>query len=331
MDKSNLRNRGGQISIGSKEDGAIMEMFKIDDHLLIIKEFAVYELIFADDIDPNRENPALPLNSQKLLFEFGTESEIFSRIFLLAKRLFKAEYVDASINIAESTWLVVDMLQELSEMIKEAEALKEMEQQAATEYDLRKNKGLDHATPSIINIKTKCKTIFQKLDQFYQAQLSLIRKFYPDFSEQSYYSKFLEYLQEKYKAEDDFSRFLEEVLPIIKLSRNIRNCLDHRRNEINISNFELQIDSNILTPTISIDYNGSQLKKTSLTGFIQEMIEYAVVIAENMLAFLTSNNLKKNRILPGNVKFIPEEERTNKYCKFAYWSPLGEGGFYDQK
>lgn len=330
-DINNLRNRGGQISIGSREDGAIIEMLNLNEHLLIIKENAVYELIFADDIDPTRTNPSLPLNSQKLLFEFGTESEIFSRLFLLAKRLFKTEYINPLINTTDSVWLVVDMLQELSEMKKESDSLIELEKQAIKDYDERKGTGLDHATPSIVNIKTKCKTIFQKLDQFYQAQLALVRKFYPDFSEQSYYSKFLEYLQNKYGENDDFFIFIQEVLPIILLSRNIRNCLDHRRSETTITDFELQIDSNILAPTIEINYNGSELKKTSLTNFLHEMIEDAVIIAENTIAFLTSKNLKTNRILPGYIKLIPEQERVNKYCKFAYWSPIGEGGFYDQR
>lgn len=331
QDINNQRNRAGQVSIGSREDGAIMETFNLDEHLLIIKERAVYELVFADDIDPERTNPSLPLNSQKLLFEFGTESEIFSRLFLLAKRLFKVEYLNPSVNPSNSTWLVIDMLQELSEMKKEADSLMQQEKQAIVEYEARKEKGLDHVTPSIPNIKTRCKTIFQKLDQFYQAQLALFRNFYPDFNDQSYYSKFLEYSQNKYGENDDFSKFIETALPIILLSRNIRNCLDHRRSETIITDFELKIDSNILTPTIEIDYNGSKLDKTRLTDFLKNILENTIEIAEISIAYLVSKNLNPNRPLNGYVKMIPENERVNKFCKFAYWLPLGQDGYYDQR
>lgn len=329
-DINNIRNRGGRVTVGSADDGAIMEMFNIGGHLLIIKERSVYEVIMADDIDPKRENPNLPLNSQRLLFEFGTESEVFSRLFLLAKRLFKIQYLNPSIDSVKAIWLVVEMLQELDAMRKEIIILSDLEKKASDAYYDRKAKALDHATPSIPDIKTKCTTIFQKIDQFNQAQLALIREFYLDFSNQSYYSQFLEFVKVKYGEEDNFVKFIAEILPTISLSRNIRNCLDHRRTETVIKDFELQQNSNIISPTIEVDYNGSKLARTSLLDFLNEMNNSCVDIAENIITYISSKNLNPKRILPGQVTFIPEDDRINKYCKFAYWSPLGEGGFYDQ-
>lgn len=61
------RDRGGSVDIGTEDDGAILEMYNLGGRMLVIKEKAIYELRFADDIDPNRENPNLPPSTQKLI------------------------------------------------------------------------------------------------------------------------------------------------------------------------------------------------------------------------------------------------------------------------
>ena len=62
------RSSSGQINIGTEEDGAILQMFKIKGRHLILKEKAIYELITADQVDPDRQNIGLPNMIQRLLF-----------------------------------------------------------------------------------------------------------------------------------------------------------------------------------------------------------------------------------------------------------------------
>jgi hypothetical protein len=324
------RDKGGQADIGTQEDGAIMQMENIGGRLLIIKEKSVYELRTADDIDPKRENPNLAPTSQRLIFRLGTESEMFSRTFLTAKRLFRAEYLPKTMNIPDTLWLTLELVQEIAVLDEEIKKYIAEENTVSAEYEERKAKKLDHATPSIPDIKTRCKTIFQKADQAYQAQLALIRVFYPDFSQQSFYSAFCEFLKTKYGEQDQFTKFMVDVLPFIMLVRNIRNCLDHRRTEINIKDFELQVNSNIISPTIEVDYLGSKLPRISLSQFLPSVTENLVTIFEHMTAFLTAKNLRADRLIPGEIRIVPEAERINKHIKYAYWSPLGPSGYYNQ-
>ena len=325
-----IRDGGGSIDIGTPEDGAIMEMENIAGRLLVIKERSVYELIMADDIDPKRENPNLTPMSHRLVVDLGTKSEIFSRTFLTAKRLFRSDYLPSIIDVPQTLWLTLELVQEIAVMDKEINNYISTEDKVCSDYNDRKIKKLDHATPAIPDIKTRCKTIFQKADQAYQAQLALIRIFYPDFNKQSFYSNFLDLIKIKYGEQDPFTKFMREALPFIMLVRNIRNCLDHRRSEIEIKDFELQANSDIISPTIEINYLESKLPKMSLSQFLPSVTENLVSIFENMIAYLTAKNLKIDRIMPGEIRVIPEDKRINKHIKFAYWSPLGQEGYYKQ-
>lgn len=324
------RDQGGQADVGTAEDGAIIHMEKIGEQFLIIKERSVYELKMADDIDPERKNPNLPPTSQRLVVNFGTESEIFSRTFLTARQLFKTSYLTSTIDMSQAILLTLEIVQEIAVLDEETKKYISAENNAIAEYNDRKEKKLDHAVPSIPDIKTRCKTIFHKADQAYQALLALIRIFYPDFNKQSYYSSFMEFIKTKYGEEDPFTKFLQEVLSYIMLARNIRNCLDHRRTEAEIKNFEIQLDGSIIAPTIEVHHLESNLARMSLSQFLPSVTENLVSIVETMIVLLASRNLKNNRLMPGEFRFIPEEKRLNKNIRFAYWSPIGDGGYFVQ-
>lgn len=325
-----MRERGGSANIGTLEDGTIMETLNLSGRVLFIKERSVYEFRLADDIDPNRENPNLPPSSHRLIVNLGTESEIFSRTFLTAKRLFKAEFLPSTIDVTQSLFLTLEIVQELAALEKEIADYLSAEKKLSNEYEDRKNKKLDHATPSIPDIKTRCKTIFQKADQALQAQIDLIRIFYPNFSKTSYYKSFFEFIQTEYGEQDDFTKFFQKILPFILLVRNIRNCLDHRRTETEIKDFELQINANIISPTIEVNYLDSKMQRTSIAEFLPIVTQNLVMIFETTIAYLCSKQSKPNKIFPSEVMLIPEERRINKNIRYAYWSPLGEGGYFHQ-
>ncbi len=78
------RNMGGSADIGSAEDGAILEMINMCNKTIVVKEKALYEFFLADQIDPNRENPDIPSNVQRLLLKQGAESPLVCKTFLTA-------------------------------------------------------------------------------------------------------------------------------------------------------------------------------------------------------------------------------------------------------
>lgn len=324
------RQRGGGAEIGTKEDGAITDMFKLGNKLIIIKEKSVYEFNLADDIDPERKHPDLPSNTHKLILDIGAESIMFCRIFLTAKNLFKSEFLSPDVNAEDALNLTLEAIQEFKVLEDEINEYLTLEKSAIEEYEERKNKHLSHAVPSIPNLTTRCKTIFQKVDHILQIQMDLIRMFFPDFSKKRYYSHFPKFIEEKFGAEDTFTQFARDILYMIELTRNIRNCLDHRRAEITIQDFELQISSDIFTPTIEMKYNVSELERISLATFLENVMQNLIQIFENIMPYLCSKKTRNDSIMPVEVLLIPEDRRSNINIKYAYWSPLGDGGYFHQ-
>ena len=49
------RNNGGSFDVGTEDDGGIVEMYNLNGKMLVIKERSVYEVIFADTLDPERK------------------------------------------------------------------------------------------------------------------------------------------------------------------------------------------------------------------------------------------------------------------------------------
>ena len=59
-----LRNGAGSLEISTPDDdSAISEIISIDDRLLVVKGKGIYEIKFADQVDPERTNLAYPLDA----------------------------------------------------------------------------------------------------------------------------------------------------------------------------------------------------------------------------------------------------------------------------
>ena len=324
-----IRQRGGQINIGTPEDGAILEMINLNGRIFAIKERSVYELLQADDIDPQRVNPQIPRMTQRLIVKLGTESEILSRTFLAAKTILRKEYLP-SIDVDKALTLTLELVQELNALSLEIREYQNEEKLAKDNYEKIKIKKLDHAIPSIPDIVTRCKTIFQKADHVLQSQLDIIRLFYPDFDKTSFYKSLAEFLESKFGNGDEFVKFINQVNDFIYEVRNARNCSDHRRTELTVKDFDMQPDSNIITPTIEMNFNGSKIDRFPLYEYLNGLQENLLLVFENLLAYLTAKSIQPMGKISASVGEIPEAERRNKYIKFAIWLPLPPSGFFQQ-
>jgi len=193
------RESGGYADVGSIEDGAIVELLDISGKLIIIKEKSIYEMIFADKVDPNRTNINLPPTILKLVIDKGVESEIVSRTFLTAKTLFRREFFSSSINCDDILGLTVDMLSEISILEKEIKGLVDDEDIVTHDFEIRRNQKVSYEIPSMVNLESRCKTVFQKADHIEQTLMEIIIIIYPNdgLKKQSHFPKFLEIIKAK--------------------------------------------------------------------------------------------------------------------------------------
>lgn len=324
------RDRGGQAEIGTEKDGAILEMYNLDGKLITIKEHALYEFFMADAIDPDRTNIDLPSNIQKIIINEGTESELVSCTFLTAKTLFKPEYFPA-IDVKKAIRLSLDLLIELKELQNEIQSYLIKEKDVSDEYENRRGKPLSYSLPSIGNVETRCTTIFQKADRSEQILIEIIMLFYSSvgLKIQSHFPDFYEILKKKYGEDDTFSKFMMGTIEFMDIVRELRNCLDHRLPHVKVKDFELLLDTNILTPTIELKIRKTKLERIQLASFLPIVLKNFITISELTFAFIATKNAKPF-IVPVEIRLIPEDKRRYKFLKYAFWSNLGEGGWYYQ-
>ena len=330
-DIDRVRDSAGSAEIGSEEDGAIIEMKNIGNRILVIKEKSIYEVVMADTIDPNRTNINLPSTIQKLIINKGSESETVSRTLLTAMTLFRAEYILNFVDCNKIIGLTIDLLSEISVLQKEIDEYIEIENKVSDEYEERRNQKVSYKIPSIVNLESKCKTIFQKTDHIEQTLMEIITLFYPNqgLTKQSHFPNFHKILTEKYGETDTFVEFIGKTIYYMEVIRELRNGFDHRLEHTSVKDFELQTDGNIISPTIELNHKKIKLQRTSLNDFLEIINKNTLDIIELTFAYLASKNKRVGGI-PNEVKKIPEEKRWNKYVSYSFWSPIGEGGYYSQ-
>lgn len=329
-----IRDSGGYADIGTIEDGAIVEMKNFGGRLLIIKERSIYEMSFADSIDPQRTNISLPPTIHKLIIDKGTESETVSRTFMTAKTLFRPEYIIKAVDCDKVISLTIDMLSEISLLEKEVKEYQESEDKVSVEYEKRRNQKGSFELPSVVNLESRCRTIFQKADHVEQTLMDIITQFYPNqgLTKQSHFPKFHDLLKSKYGDKDGFAEFISKTLYFMRVVRELRNGLDHRLPTVAVTDFEIKTEGNIVSPiapTIELNHKEVKLGRTSLSEFLKLTIGNLIEIIETTFAFLAGRNVKTDG-MPYQLKEIPEEKRRYKFVRYSFWMPIGDEGFYCQ-
>jgi hypothetical protein len=326
------RESGGTAEIGSGDDGDIIQMCKVGERTIIVKEKSLYELILADQIDPKRENPDLPNNMQQLVLNRGTDSEMVCKTFLTAYGLLTSSFLHPSVNGEKGLILSLEVLKELVALDEEIMEYMQMEAKAIKEYQDRIGKSLSYAIPSIPTVKGICKTVFEKADHVVLILMDIIKLFHSDeeLTSPFNFKELYEVSKNKYGETDEFTLYVKKVEPILELIRSFRNCFLHRRPNVKVMDFEKQVTSEVCTPTIEIDYRSSKHERVAISSLLPSLITELPKIIEGMIAFLCSKNMISKGVFQCKVLFIPENERRNKFIKYGTWLQTGQGGFYLQ-
>src|SRR5208283_2062353 len=261
-----------KCTINFPDDGTkIMEMLTLNDTLVAITKKAVYEAKLADQIDPKREKPNLPPIVQQRILGIGTDSELIARVLLTANTLFRKEFFASSIDLKKALSLSYEVLIEMVAMDTIINQYKLDEEKA---IEVAKNSKGSFAIPSIGDVKTRCKTFFQKADHAKQTIWDIIRLFYPtakeakpQLKEQGHCDTLHNFIKGKYGNDDDFARFIERALPFLKMVRNTRDCLDHRHANcvLHVTDFALLPNGKIAFPAIEIKFRDTNQPSVPLS------------------------------------------------------------------
>jgi hypothetical protein len=112
------RQREGAITLevgGDDDNSRIREFLSTPNALYTITEQAVYKVLLADDIDPERTNPHIPNQSQKII-PAGYNDETVAKILLTTKYIFDEKNAQVDPRLGEFFEAVIDLTKDALEL-----------------------------------------------------------------------------------------------------------------------------------------------------------------------------------------------------------------------
>ncbi|WP_042301634.1 hypothetical protein [Paraburkholderia kururiensis] len=320
-DPRHSRDAGGSFTLNNPDDKtSIRAMLSLGKFLYIVTEKCTYRVQMADQVDPDRNNPALPPVFQQKLFDVGTDSELLRRTFMQAKVLFRKEFL--AIDIEKAMELTLEALAELAALHETCESFAASEQAAIDKVKASPAKDRSQTVPAIGGVQSLCKTFAQKADHFVVKLMDIVRLFFPEQKGKNW-DDLRSLAKRLYGEGDPFCKVLELAVPVLKLVRNTRDCLEHHLPGATIRDFEPDPGGGIAPPTIEVDFRDSLLARCPITSFMEQVRAHLLDTFEMLVAHMSAKYMKPFAGMPMSVGLLPENVQAAWHVRFAY-------GMYDQ-
>jgi hypothetical protein len=313
------RSRGGHLDVGDGTDGAIISMMNIGPRTFVIKEKSIYEIIMADDIDPERTNIQVPNMVHKLVLSEGIDSEVVSQIFLTGTMFFKKDRFPEQ-QLVRIWELLIELTKEAINLKKHLYDYYDKEQAANEKYETARANHQAPALPTIVDLETSLKTIFQKAEHMYQIMIELSSTIMPELKLKplAHFSTFSTEVSRLFGEKHGFSIFLAENLDFLKAIKEVRNGLDHRQPKVTLWDYQFNSDTTVSLPSISVNAKDVKFDKTPVSAYLNKL-ESIFSLAEVLICHLA--NITAQGMLGGEIREIPEDQRTYKYVRYCFYLP----------
>jgi hypothetical protein len=314
-----LRDGAGTFEIKTPDDeSAITGMISLSENLFIIKEKGIYELKFADKIDPDRKNINTPNTIQQIL-PYGSDESWVGAVVLTGNDLLKGEVLEKHIDTELAMRLVIEIAQNIASAIELSEGVFSSQEIELNKYDLKIKPDRSFILPSMKGINSRCKEFLQKSDHALDSLFKVVKVFYQDVGKGGW-EGFKNKVDKENPAIDNFSEVFCQMLPFLQFVRNARNCVEHPRKEqkVIVSDFSLDAANNLLPPLIEIIHPKSPQPPVPVADFMSQVTRSMIDIVELMLAFLCNRHIRPIKGFPVQVHEFPEDRRRTKNVKYGY-------------
>lgn len=318
------RDKGGSASLTNPDDGTpIRQSVVVGEALLMITEKCTYRIQMADQIDPDRKNPALPQTAQQKVFDHGAKSDLMRGTLLHAKVMFKDGFQEIDIPRALS-----HSFDALSNLI----AMRDLELAFAARVDAAAAKvgpgtlrGSSLVLPAAGGVREDTKSFIQRADHFSHDLLQIVRLFYPDMGKG--WQDFNSYVEKQYGPEDQMTKLLSKTVPILQLVRDTRDCLDHHLKGVTILDFAAEPNGGVFLPSIEIDFKTSKHPRFSAAAFMHEITEWMLEIFEQVTVHMCAKRLKPFAGMPFVIDEVKPPHSENWPSRYAYGLIYEDQGF----
>jgi hypothetical protein len=162
---------------------------------------------------------------------------------------------------------------------------------ALTMFQQPKQRSL--ALPSIEGLNERLKSFVQKIEHATQAINSFTKQFYGHTEKMS--KGFELEVQKLYGDSDEFSKFAGSILPFMNFVRNLRNAIEHPKDNQRtiINDFAITPDGTMTSPTLQLVHVVTPQPEMDVESFLSQVSSHILEIFEVLMVHLASKHIQK--------------------------------------
>lgn len=323
-----IRESAGQMRIGDPGDETrITGFFKIgDDRLFILKSGGVYEILMADQIDPERQNIDVP-NVQQRVLTVGTDDPIVGCTIQLAEVILSPEKLAAGLDISRAKAHCLEAAKHLAAMRASALQIASHEKVGIEAVAAAKveNRGL--AMPSVPALRATVSAYVQSGDHCLQQLLGLVEVFYGAGARKSWFESFANMTAARYGADDPLATICADTLPFLQFIRKARNCVEHEKNNERLiaRDFRLNSEATVVPPTIEVIHPHFPLSETLLSNFTSEVTDKMATVFANFLAAMSQKHVVPQGAFAIAVGIDEKPLKDQEHVPYRYYIEINGG------
>ncbi|GEM_PF-6073795 len=291
------RDSAKSFTVGDESDkSACLMMLGIHDAMFIVKEYSIWKLQLADNIDPERKTETLPDTTQKFL-SYGAKSEIVSRTLIQANELLKMGRIPDTINIEACLAEVLrvttgiasllDIIDNINADFSRAREIIHANARKPT-MPLPTFDGLDKEWSAALNCLDEIRSGIRQLAFIFYPSIRRNEKWFVDLREVLIFEAFDMFDTTKH------TEALDAVDHDLGFARWLRNAKSHPKDgqRVTLWNYRLMPDGNVAPPSITIEKEKEDAKDIDLVYLLKQLSNAMLFSFEMVLLWLCGSNQK---------------------------------------
>jgi hypothetical protein len=319
-----VRNSGLSITLPA-DTGGITDMGEINGALHMIGGSAIYRVQLADEIDPERTNIAVPNTHQKVL-SYGTDFAYVRQTLMTARRLFSNKVLGPAFNYKSGINLSFEALQDLAAMYDIRKNVRARFDKIAEDLQNVAVERRSMTVPSMGDVRGESKAFLQKADHVAVALFNVAKLFYGDEIGPRWFASLQKLASEKYGENNEFTKFLNAVLPFLQFVRNARNAVEHpdQAKRVKVTDIALLPSGALNPPSIEVIHPETPQPSVPLLALLEHVADQLAAVFEIMLAHLCGANVQPVAGMPLGVMEYDENQQRAFKCRYGYATRMGD-------
>lgn len=303
-----FRNAGGRGDIEG-DVGPIVTMFSLNqERIYFIAERGVTSAQMADQIDPDRLNPALPNMIQRPELSYGSTTPFVARTICLGASLFDQTYLPASVSKDTACSLALEAAANLAEIQDNITALAASEAGVRRKIYARELKL--HVLPRTPNLKGRVDGSINGLRSVVVTIQKLAELFYPKTKATDKFTPTLRSaLIAKIEIDDPRWPTVEWCFAQLEKFSDYRAAMIHNDGEKRLitKDYDLEADGTMIAPTIEVIHPANPLPRVDVVRFLTDALEAISRVFEAISIIMCDTKADLRHL--GLRTFVIEDER----------------------